>query len=102
LVILVNEGTASASEILAGALHYYRLGTMIGTKTFGKGIEQTEIQLNQGTAMHVTIAQWLLPDGTSINQKGLTPDSAVDLSNDDYKNGKDPQLDKALEILGTK
>jgi len=101
LVILVNEGTASASEILAGALQYYKLGELVGKKTFGKGIVQEEVGLSQESALHVTTAEWLLPSGDNIHQKGLTPDIEIDLSDDDFKAGKDPQLKKALELLNS-
>jgi len=97
LYIVINEGTASASEILAGALKHYEVGKLIGSKTFGKGIVQEEVKLQDGTQMHVTIAEWLLPDGKSIHKEGLVPDMSVELTSDDYKNGNDPQLDRALQ-----
>ena len=98
-VILVNGGSASASEILAGALRDH-LGTkLIGEKTFGKGTVQELQDLSDGSSLKVTIAHWLLPKGAVIEKNGLEPDVEVKPSEDDLKNEKDPQLDKAIEIL---
>lgn len=98
-VILINEGSASASEILAGALRENRENvTLIGKKSYGKGSVQELVSLPQGTAMKVTVAKWLTPKGNQINEKGISPDVEVELTNDDYENNRDPQLDKALEI----
>lgn len=99
LVILVNGGSASAAEIFAGAIQDGRRGRLVGEKTFGKGTVQDVIDLPGGSGLHVTIAKWLTPDGNSIHGSGITPDIVVDLSADDRKNNKDPQLEKALEIL---
>lgn len=99
-LVLINEGTASASEILAGALRDNRTNvTIIGEKSFGKGSVQELIDLKGGSAVKVTIAKWLTPNGEQINEKGIAPDVEVELSNDDYDNDRDPQLDKALELL---
>ncbi|MFA5777398.1 MAG: S41 family peptidase [Parcubacteria group bacterium] len=99
-VVLINEGSASASEILAGALRENRDNvTLVGKKSFGKGSVQELINLSQGTSMKVTVAHWLTPKGNQINEKGIEPDVKVDLTTDDYDNNKDPQLDKALEIV---
>ncbi len=100
LVVLVNEGTASASEITAGAIQDYGRGTLVGVKTYGKGSVQNWIPLNDNEgAVRVTIARWLTPKERQIHKIGLKPDVEVQLSEDDIKAGKDPQLDKAIEIL---
>jgi len=98
-VILVNEGSASASEIMAGALRDNRGIKLIGKKTFGKGTVQQLETLNDGSSLKISIAEWLTPDGNSINQKGLEPDVAVELNEEDFKAGRDPQFDKAMEII---
>jgi carboxyl-terminal processing protease len=99
MVILINEGSASASEILAGALRDNRSIKLIGEKSFGKGSVQEGINLRDGSFLKITIAKWLTPNGTSISEKGLDPDVKVELTDQDYENGKDPQLDKAIEII---
>jgi carboxyl-terminal processing protease len=102
LVVLVNEGTASASEITAGAIQDTQRGKLVGVKTYGKGSVQNWIVLDQDQgAVRVTIAHWLTPNGRQINKLGLTPDVVVTLSADDLKNNRDPQLDKAVELLTT-
>jgi carboxyl-terminal processing protease len=102
-VVLINEGSASASEILAGALKNNRSNvTLIGKKSFGKGSVQEFIELPQGTAAKITVARWLTPDGTQINEQGINPDKEVEFSNDDYNSNKDPQLDAALQTLKEK
>lgn len=98
-VVLVNEGSASASEIVAGALQDYGVATIVGTKTFGKGSVQDYIDLDDGSAIKITIAEWLTPKERVINEKGLDPDVPVELTEDDYAAGKDTQLEKAVEIL---
>jgi len=99
-VVLINEGSASASEILAGALRENRDNvTLVGKKSYGKGSVQELVKLTQGTSMKVTIAHWLTPKGNQINEKGIDPDVKIEFTNDDYNNNKDPQLDKALEIV---
>lgn len=102
LVILVDGGSASASEILSGALQEHGVATLIGTQTFGKGSVQELVDLGHGSALKVTVARWLTPNGVSISQGGLTPDIIVDRTLDDRAAGKDPQLDKALEFLADK
>ncbi len=98
LVILVNGGSASASEIVAGAVQDTGAGTLIGTKTFGKGSVQTIIRLDGGSAMKLTIAKYLTPNDRSINGVGIEPDIKVEMP--DFKeNGKDLQLEKAIEVL---
>lgn len=98
-VILINEGTASASEILAGALRDNRSIKLIGAKSFGKGSVQEIINLSDGSFLKVTIAKWLTPKGQSISEVGLEPDIKAEITDDDMEQGKDPQLEKALEII---
>lgn len=99
LVILIDGGSASASEILAGALHDHGVATLVGAQSFGKGSVQELISLTSDTSLKVTIAKWLTPDGLSISHKGLTPDVVVKLDETEFKKGNDNQLAKALEIL---
>lgn len=99
VVVLVNEGSASASEILAGALRDQRGAKLVGEKTYGKGTVQEVDTLKDGSSIKISIAEWLTPNGHSINKKGLTPDVEVKITEDDIKNKKDPQLEKAIEIL---
>ncbi len=100
LVVLVNGGSASASEITAGAIQDRGRGTLVGTITYGKGSVQNWIQLEgDNGAIRVTIARWLTPDGNQINKVGLTPDVEVEYTQEDADAGVDPQLDKAVEIL---
>jgi carboxyl-terminal processing protease len=101
LVILINQGSASASEILSGALRDNRNIKLIGTKSFGKGCVQTPITMTGGSLLKVTVADWLTPKGGSITEVGLMPDVKVDITDDDILKEKDPQLDKALEIIDT-
>lgn len=96
LVILVNGGSASASEILAGALKDYNRGKLVGEKTFGKGTVQQPEDFSDGSGLHITVAKWLLPNGANIHKVGITPDVEVK-SGEDLK--KDLQLDKAIEEL---
>lgn len=101
MAILVNEGSASASEILAGALSQHGVAKLVGTRTFGKGSVQQLIQLGGGAELKVTIARWLTPNGTSISDGGLQPDIKADRTIDDIKAGKDPQKDAAITWLIT-
>lgn len=94
-VVLVNESTASASEIVAGALKDYEKATIIGKTTFGKGVVQTLLDLSHGSMLKVTTARWYTPDGNTINGEGIAPDVEVDLTYDDANHGRDPQLDAA-------
>lgn len=99
MVILVDEGSASASEIFAGALHEHGIATLIGTKTFGKGSVQELVEITPETSLKVTIARWLTPNGHNLSHEGLTPDIEVKKTQDDTKAGKDPVMDKAVEFL---
>ena len=100
LVVLVDGGSASASEITAGAIQDRGRGTLVGTTTYGKGSVQNWIELTgDNGAIRVTVARWLTPDGRQINGVGLTPDVEVEYTQEDYDAGLDPQLDKAEQIL---
>jgi carboxyl-terminal processing protease len=100
IVVLVNEGSASASEILAGALQDYGRATLVGVQSYGKGSVQQWVPLSddQGAA-RVTVAKWLTPNERAIDGVGLTPEIIVELTEDDLANDRDPQLDKAVEVL---
>ncbi len=100
LVVLVNGGSASASEITAGAIQDRGRGTLVGTTTYGKGSVQNWIKLEgDNGAIRVTVARWLTPNGNQINKVGLTPDAVVDYTQEDADAGIDPQLNKAEEII---
>jgi carboxyl-terminal processing protease len=98
-VVLINEGSASAAEILAGALQDYGLATVVGMTTFGKGTVQDYIEYDNGSALKITISEWLTPKGRSIDEEGIEPDIEVEMTLEDYNEDRDPQLDKAIEIL---
>lgn len=112
LVVLTDGGSASASEIVSGAIRDYKVGTLIGTTTFGKGIVQTIIDgerssiFEDGTALKVTISKYYTPNGENIHKKGIAPDVVVeypkDLAGKPYERSKDPQFQKALEVIGEK
>ena len=99
VVVLVNKGSASASEIMAGALRDIRGIKLVGEKTFGKGSVQEVENFKDGSSLKITIAKWLTPSGISINEEGLEPDVVVEITDEDYNNDKDPQLDKTIELL---
>lgn len=99
IIVLVNAGSASASEILAGALSQNGVATLVGTTTFGKGSVQEFISLQNKSSMKVTIAKWLTPDNTSISENGIVPDYEVEFTREDYEAGRDPQKEKAIELL---
>jgi len=99
LAVLVNGGTASAAEIMAGALSDHQRAVLIGEKTFGKGSIQTVRQLSDHSSIHVTTAHWLTPQGHEIEGVGLMPDLEVPLTQEDVDNQRDPQLDRALAYL---
>lgn len=100
MVVLINGGTASASEITAGAIQDYMRGVLVGTQSYGKGSVQNWITLadDQG-AIRVTIARWLTPNERQINEVGLTPDYIVEITEDDVAANIDPQLEKAIQLL---
>lgn len=99
IVVLVNEGSASASEILAGALRDIRGVKLIGQKTFGKGSVQELKDLRDGASLKITVAKWLTPKGYSISDQGINPDIVIEMTEEDFEKGNDPQLDKAMEII---
>ena len=100
LVVLVNAGTASASEITAGAIQDLGRGKLVGVKTYGKGSVQNWIPLKtEKGGVRITIARWLTPKGTQISDVGLTPDLIVEMTAEDYAAGRDPQLDAAVRLL---
>jgi carboxyl-terminal processing protease len=100
LVVLVDGGTASASEIVAGAIQDYQRGLLVGMTTYGKGSVQDWVPLaNNMGAVRITIARWYTPNGRQISGKGLTPDVQVPLSEADFQAGKDPQLERAISLL---
>ena len=99
MVILVDRGSASASEILADALRHYGKARLVGDATFGKGSVQELVEITPDTALKLTIARWLGPDGEQIPNTGIVPDVEVKMTDEDVKAGKDPQLDKAIELV---
>jgi len=99
LVVLINQGSASGAEILAGALRDNREITLVGEQSFGKGSIQQPMNLGDGSMLKLTIAKWLTPQGISIDQNGLSPDIQIEMTEEDYQEDRDPQLDKALEIV---
>ncbi len=99
LIVLVNKGSASASEILAGAIKDHNRGQLLGETTYGKGSVQDLDELKGGSAIRITIAHWLTPSGKSIDKQGINPDIEIKMTEQDYNQSRDPQLDKALELL---
>lgn len=100
LVVLVNEGSASASEILAGALQQNGRAEIVGAKTYGKGTAQRIYPLPDASSLHLTVLRWLLPDGQNIDRENsIKPNVEVELTDEDFRAGKDPQKDKAIEML---
>jgi len=97
-IVLVNNATASASEIVAGALKDYKKATIVGTKTYGKGVVQTMLELSGGALLKVTTAHWYTPNGSSINKTGIKPDVEIDRTIQDITEDKDPQLNKAKSL----
>lgn len=102
LVVLVDQGTASAAEIVAGALQDEKRATILGTKTFGKGSVQELQDLPDGSSLKITVAHWFTPDDRSIQDAGITPDKVVQLTGDDFNNNRDPQMDAAVQEITTK
>jgi len=99
LVVLVNGNSASASEIVAGAIQDHERGTLLGTQTYGKGSVQITHSLEDGSSLRVTVARWLLPDGFHLDGEGITPDEIVEITQEERKTGADPQLDRAIAFL---
>jgi carboxyl-terminal processing protease len=103
MVVLVNKYSASASEIVAGAIQDYGRGKLVGETTYGKGsVQLPTLLVNDQGAVKITIARWLTPNGRQINKQGLTPDVEIALTEEDTQANKDPQLDKAVELLTLK
>lgn len=98
-IVLINGGSASASEIVAGALRDHKVARLVGEKSFGKGSVQEIKNLSDGAQLKVTVAHWYTPGGVNINKEGIKPDVEIKLSTEDYNANRDPQLDKALELL---
>jgi len=99
IVVLINGGSASASEILAGALQDYGIAKLVGEKSFGKGSVQELMELGKGAELKLTIAKWLTPNGHDLNKDGLEPEFKVELTDEDFQADRDPQMEKALEVL---
>ncbi len=99
IVVLINGGSASAAEILAGAIRDNKGAKLVGEKSFGKGSVQELSDLRDGSSIKITVAKWLTPKGNLITEVGLEPDFKVEMTDKDYEQNKDPQLDKAIEII---
>ena len=100
VVVLIDAGSASASEILAGALQQNEKAQLVGESSYGKGTAQSVIDFFDGSSLHLTIMQWLLPDGEGLTRdSSITPDIEVEYTNEDFVNGDDPQMEKAIEML---
>ncbi|KKR06319.1 MAG: Carboxyl-terminal protease [candidate division WS6 bacterium GW2011_GWF2_39_15] len=100
VTVLVNAGSASASEILTGALQKNDRAKVIGEKTYGKGTAQSVLPFTDGSSLHLTTLKWLLPDGKWLNRDNpITPNTVVELTDEDFKNGIDPQLEKAVKTV---
>src|SRR3989344_835082 len=98
-IILINGGSASASEIVAGAMQDHGRAKLVGEKSFGKGSVQETIKITPDTLLKITVAKWLTPNGNLIAEKGLTPDYPIEITKKDLEDKKDPQLEKAVELL---
>jgi len=100
MVVLIDQGSASASEILAGALQYYSRASIVGKESYGKGTAQQILNMDDGSTLHITTQKWLLPDKSWINKDNtILPEVEVDYPREDFEKGLDPQMDKALEII---
>jgi carboxyl-terminal processing protease len=99
MVVLVNRGSASASEIVAGAVQDNDRGVILGEQTFGKGTVQIPHTLSDGSELRVTVAEWLTPSGKQISGEGVVPDIYVEMTQEDFVEERDPQLDRAVEYL---
>ncbi len=98
-VVLINGSSASASEVVAGALKDHNVATILGEKSYGKGTVQQIFDLSGGNKIKITIAHWFTPKGNTIEKKGITPDVTVKLTAEQTNKGQDTQLDAALKIL---
>ena len=98
-VVLINNGTASASEIVAGALKDYEKATIVGEKSYGKGVVQTMLSVDGANLLKVTTAHWYTPKGSTINKTGIEPDFVVERTYEQINKDEDPQLNKARELL---
>lgn len=98
-VVLVDGSSASASEIVTGALKHYKAATIIGEKTFGKGSVQEPVNINGESILKITVAKWYTPDGQNISKNGISPDKEIKNTEEDFNAGRDPQLDYAKETL---
>ena len=101
MVLLVDRGSASASEILAGALQHYGIATMVGDRTFGKGSVQELVEITDDTSLKLTVARWVGPGGEPIPLEGLVPDVQVNMTEEDREAGRDPQMEKAVEVVSS-
>ncbi len=100
VVILVNEGSASASEIFSGALQLNDRAKVVGVPTYGKGTAQEILDLNDGSTLHITVLKWLLPDGSWLNHdNNIVPDFEVEFTEEDFISGSDPQMEKAIDVI---
>jgi len=99
LAVLVNSHTASASEVVAGALQDHNRGPIIGVSTHGKGSMNRIHRLSGGGALFITFVRWFTPDGRQIDREGIVPDIEIELTPEDIENDRDPQLDRAIEYL---
>lgn len=99
LVVLINQGSASASEIVAGALRDLKQTQLIGKQSFGKGVVQSIQSFTDGSVLKYTVAEWVTPSGNAINKEGIKPDIEIELTAEDIKNKNDIQLQKALEVV---
>lgn len=101
LVILIDKGSASASEIFAQALRHYGKATLVGESTFGKGSVQELVDITSDTALKITVARWLGPDGLQIPHSGIVPDVEVKITDEEKEQKKDPQMEKAIKIVSS-
>lgn len=99
LVVLINKGSASASEIVAGAIQDHKRGLIFGEQSFGKGSVQEVDKMPDGSSLRITIAQWFTPNGKNVSEVGITPDRVIPLTEEDFNAKKDPQLDEAVKYL---